>query len=296
MTNVENDLRAGLGALVWMSLRNVEMPRADLRAVFAGHGLGRAVPRDPTVSATLSRATREALVGVSGEWAFDRVRDDATACTAVLSQRVTDASAETVRYDQRGLVRVIKATGVVDSTLNVFGNLDADAILARCVRMFTRARDFATTEDLRAAMHNALHGRRRDPLLGAINVDGVSFVLNDKRATVEALAAWVREHEFGKVTVLGIADDQGTRTEVATGARDTIAKRVGEIVRDAESLAEKVRAASEEALDGLLEPYLERFALAEAQAAVYEGVLGSMSEELTRTIKAAREAFAARVL
>lgn len=289
MTTTEKLRALGLGFLVWWSLRDVRVKRADLRATFAQFGLDKAVPRDPRPSAVLARACRDALVGKGSEWQFDRVRDDADACVAALSQRTTDATAETVGYAQVGLIRVDKKTGAVA----VVGGPD---VLADAAARFYAIRDNATTEDLRSALTNAMRGRRRDLLLGAVDVNGVFFVRADQQAKLDGLRAWVESSGFGTMSVLSVADDDTSRHQLATGATRTIESRVKEVLAETAQIAERLRTAKEDEVDEILAPYLERFELAESAADLYADVLGNMAAELRGSIKSARAEFSRRVL
>ena len=285
-------LVGGLGFLAWWSLREVDVPRAEMRAVFEKLGLGAAVQRDPRPSAVLARACREALVGRSGEWAFDRVRDDRDATVAALSWRTVDAGAESVGYAQVGTVRVDKATGAV----SVQGDASAADVLDAARARFRHITDNATTEDLRAALAHSMAGRTRDRLLGAVDVNGVFFVREQERYRAQALAAWVRDRKFGEVSLLTVGDDETSRAQVSAGARQSIEGRVQEILADCSGLAERIRAAEEHEVDRILGPSLDRFALAEQAADLYADVLADMAADLKRAITEARSEFAKRVL
>lgn len=297
-STVKATISAGLGIMTWWSLRDVDVPRADLRRVFESLGLDKAVPRDPRPSAVLARACREALVGRSGDWQFDRVRDDADAVTAALSVRTVDAKTESVAYKQAATIRVEKATGnIVTDYLPAEQAQSAAAasILMDVKARFAHVTTNATTEDLRACLTNAMRGRRRDLLLGAVEINGVFFVRENTRNKVQVLQSWVAARNFGEITVLTVADDTTSRAQVAAGTTATIESRVRELIEEATTIAERVRTADEEDVDRILGPYLDRFALAEDAADLYVDVLGNAAEKLRAAITAARAEFAKRV-
>lgn len=304
MTTTKNLTGAhGIGAIVFWALRDVRVRRADMRAAFEAVGLGAAVQRDPSPAACLSRAVQAAKIG-RPTVRFERVRDDAAIATEALSLVAMDASAETASYLQVGRVSVDKTTAQIATGRDSMPYMTAedekiaDRALQAASDAYHEAREWGSTTDLGHALKQAMYGRARSLLLGAVNLrgqsGGVYYVRESKLAAVEELAAWVSLHAYGELTILRLTDD-GAET-VGRAARATILDRVAEVTGGLDELVEKIRTSSEDELDRVLEPTLARFDLISQQVDLYADVLGATRDDLVAKANAAKAAIMARCI
>lgn len=285
----------GLGAFVWWSLRGVDVERDEMREAFKAVGLERAVPRDPQPRAVMTRACREALRSVTMH-RFDRVREDGEVITSALSRCAKDAAAESVTWTQVAIIRLDVPSGTISTLVNDPTDIEAAQIVQRAKDLYAHVARYASSDDLRTALGHAMNGRRRDLLLGAVNVNGVHYVRREQLDRLGALATWVQTKSAGEITIVTVERTSENEAQIASGAQATILSRVRELQGEADHIAELVQLASEDELDRVLQPYLDRFELIRSSIELYSDVLGQVREDLLKSEREARAAITRRVL